>query len=145
MRQVHEIQPAARALFGAPRSHVCGQEMLSYKGGIGIQKERHKNQVSLCPDAAQEAVLLRYCGIAAQAYEDYRSLRKGHPGRFDGMGYALRATSRGGRFAGVPVWLVLRMAFVASMDGTWAGGDAGLFLHIGRPRLFPYSLCRNTR
>ena len=132
MRQVHEIQPAARALFGAPRSHVCGQKMLSYQGGIGIQKERHKNQTVLYPNAAQ-------------AYEDYRSLRKGHPGRFDGMGYALRATSRGGRFAGVPVWLVLRMAFVASMDGTWAGGDAGLFLHIGRPRLFPYSLCRNTR
>lgn len=103
-----------------------------------MQERRRKNQAALYPAAEQEAVLLRYCGIAAQVYEDYRSLREEHPGRFDDTGYALWATRRTGRFSGIPVRLVLRMAFTASMDvmdGVHRE-DVGCFFGLGSDALY---------
>lgn len=105
---------------------------------MDMQEERYKNRAALYPAAEQEAVLLQYCKIAAQVYENYRSLRKEHHGRFGDMEYALRATSRSGKFSGVPVWLVLRMVFAASMDimDGVSREDVGSFFGLGSDALY---------
>lgn len=72
--------------------------------------------IAIYPMPDQEEVLLRYCRMAARVYQNCYELRTKGNGYFNITDYAIRGTSPAGEFNGYPVWLVIRMAFVVSMD-----------------------------